>query len=118
MKAKSKTVGIIGIVIAIVLIAAIIVIDVLCATYSALITLAFRGEAQSPDAQAALTAANEFTVTQEASGLVMMKNENNVLPLAASTKKVNLFGALSAKQIYMGTAARADSTGAPRISST
>lgn len=103
MKAKSKTVGIIGIVIAIVLIAAIIVIDVLCATYSALITLAFRGEAQSPDAQAALTAANEFTVTQEASGLVMMKNENNVLPLAASTKKVNLFGALSAKQIYMGT---------------
>ena len=102
MKQRSKKVGVIGIILAALLIAILIVVDVLCATFSALITQAFRGEADS-SAQEALAASNEFTVKQEASGLVLLKNENNALPLAKGTNKVNLFGALSAKQIYMGT---------------
>lgn len=104
MKAKSKKVGFIGIAIAVLLIAVIIVVDVMCAMASSLISLWFRGGASDTDvASSALTAANDFTVRQVANGVVLLKNENDVLPLATATNKVNLFGALSAKQIYMGT---------------
>lgn len=103
MKAKSKKTGVIGCILAVLLVAVIIVVDVLCATFSSIISLFFRGDAKTVDAAEALKTANEFTVKQEASGLVLLKNDDNALPLAESTNKVNLFGALSAKQIYMGT---------------
>lgn len=104
MKARTKKIGVIGIVLMVLLIAVAIVVDVLCATYSSLITLYFRGEsAKTEQAEAALDASFDFTIKQEASGLVLLKNENNALPLKKETTKVNLFGALSAKQIYMGT---------------
>ncbi len=104
MKPKSKKVGVIGIVIAILLIAVIITVDVLCATFSSLIGLYFRGETSTAEAKAeAFQTANDFTERQASNGVVLLKNENDVLPLAASTNKVNMFGALSAKQIYMGT---------------
>lgn len=54
------------------------------------------------DASEAIAAANAYTVEQEAGGMVLMKNENDTLPLK-NTTKVNLFGALSAKQLYLGT---------------
>lgn len=104
MKAKSKAVGIVGIVIAVLLVAIIIAMDVLCATFSSIIALFFRGDTKTGEsAEEAFKTANEFTVEQVASGVVLLKNENNVLPLASGTDKVNMFGALSAKQIYMGT---------------
>ena len=52
MKPKSKKVGVIGIVIAILLIAVIITVDVLCATFSSLIGLYFRGETSTAEAKA------------------------------------------------------------------
>lgn len=105
MKARSKKVGIIGIVAIVLLIAIILVVDILCATYSQLIALYFRGDTgTSETAQQALAASGEFTVKEEAEGLVMLKNDDdNVLPLASTTDKVNLFGMLTAKQIFMGT---------------
>lgn len=102
MKAKSKTTGIIGCVLAAVLVAVLIVVDVLCATYSSIITLWFRGDVKTVEAADALKAANDFTVKQVSDGVVMLKNDDDALPLK-NVSKVNLFGALSAKQIYMGT---------------
>ena len=101
MKQRSKKVGIIGIVLIVLLIAIAIVVDVLCATYSSMIGLFFRD--RSADTDAVIAAANEYTVEQEAGGMVLMKNESNTLPLPEGTTKVNLFGALSAKQLYLGT---------------
>ena len=104
MKAKSKLVGVIGIVIAVILIAVMVVADVLCTTYSALISLYFRQDVTTEiDADEAFKTANDFTVKQVSNGVVLLKNESNVLPLASGTDKINMFGALSAKQIYMGT---------------
>lgn len=101
MKQRSKKVGIIGIVLIVLLIAIAIVVDVLCATYSSMIGLFFRD--RSADTDAVIAAANEYTVEQEAGGMVLMKNESNTLPLPEGTTKVNLFGALSAKQLYLGS---------------
>lgn len=104
MKARSKKVGVIGIVVAALLIAILIVVDVLCSTYSSLISLYFRGETANAESRdEALKTANEFTEKQVSNGVVLLKNDDEALPLAKSTKKVNMFGALSAKQIYMGT---------------
>ena len=102
MKAKSKTTGIIGCVLAVVLVAVLIVVDVLCATYSSIITLWFRGDVKTVEAEEALKTANDFTVKQVSNGVVMLKNDDNTLPLK-NVNKVNLFGVLSVKQIYMGT---------------
>jgi beta-glucosidase len=107
MKQKSKKTGIIGIVIAVVLVAVLIVVDVLCSVYSGFISLYFKSSAEgTEEATAAVSAANDFTVTQEAEGLVLMKNDNNTLPLKTTTK-VNLFGACSVKQLYIGTGSAA-----------
>lgn len=43
MKARSKKVGVIGIVAIVLLIAIILVVDILCGTYASPITLYFRG---------------------------------------------------------------------------
>lgn len=101
MKTKSKKVGVIGIVLMTLFIVIAIVVDVLCAAYSDAIGLFFRD--RDFDTDEVIAAANEYTVEQEAGGMVLMKNEGNALPLSSSTKKVNLFGALSAKQLYLGT---------------
>ena len=100
MKQVSKKLGIVGIACAAVLVALVIVVDVLCGVFSDAIGLYFRD--RSADASEAIAAANAYTVEQEAGGMVLMKNENNTLPLT-NTNKVNLFGALSAKQLYLGT---------------
>ena len=101
MKQKSKAVGGIGIALMVVLVALTIAVDVLCVAFSDAIGLFFRD--RSADTSDVIQAANEYTVDQEAGGMVLMKNENNVLPLSAETTRVNLFGALSAKQLYLGT---------------
>lgn len=101
MKTKSKKVGVIGIALMALFIVIAIVADVLCAVYSDAIGLFFRK--RDFDTDEVIAAANEYTVEQEAGGMVLMKNEGNALPLSSSTKKVNLFGALSAKQLYLGT---------------
>lgn len=101
MKQRSKKVGIIGIVLMVFLIAIAIVVDVLCVAYSDMIGLFFRD--RSADTTEVIAAANAYTTEQEAGGMVLMKNENGTLPLSSSTTKVNLFGALSAKQLYLGT---------------
>lgn len=102
MKARSKLVGIIGIVAIVLLIAIILVVDILCATYSQLIALYFRGDTGTTEvAQEALAASGDFTVKEEAEGLVMLKNDDDALPLK-NVSKVNLFGMLTAKQIFMG----------------
>ena len=103
MKAKSKKVGIIGIALIVFLLAVVIVFDVLCAVFSTPISLFFRSDADSVGAAEATQAANEFTVDQVAGGMVLMKNEGDTLPLPSGTTKVNLFGALSVKQLYLGT---------------
>ena len=100
MKQVSKKLGIVGIACAAILIALVIAVDVLCGVYSDAIGLYFRD--RSADASEAIAAANAYTVEQEAGGMVLMKNENDTLPLVG-TNKVNLFGALSAKQLYLGT---------------
>ena len=106
MKARSKLVGVIGIVAIVLLIAIILVVDILCATYSQLITLYFRGEVETSyevSQDDAFKNSGDFTVKEEAEGLVMLKNDgDNVLPLK-NVSKVNLFGMLTAKQIFMGT---------------
>lgn len=82
MKARSKLVGIIGIVAIVLLIAIILVVDILCATYSQLIALYFRGDTGTTEvAQEALAASGDFTVKEEAEGLVMLKNDDDALPL-------------------------------------
>lgn len=101
MKQRSKKVGIIGIVLIVLLIAIAIVVDVLCAANASMIGLFFRD--RSADTAEVIAAANEYTVSQEAGGMVLMKNEGDVLPLSDDTTEVNLFGALSAKQLYLGT---------------
>lgn len=100
MKQRSKKVGFIGIALVVLLLALTIVVDVLCAVNSDAIGLFFRD--RSADTDEVIAAANAYTVEQEAGGMVLMKNENGVLPMT-STTKVNLFGALSAKQLYLGT---------------
>ncbi len=51
----------------------------------------------------AYKASGDFTVKEAAEGLVMLKNDDDgVLPLE-DVSKVNLFGMLTAKQIFMGT---------------
>lgn len=101
MKAKSKTVGIIGCALIVLFIALAIVADVLCTTFAPYISLFFRDRTASTEE--VIAAANKFTEEQEAGGLVLMKNENNALPLDSSVKKINLFGALSVKELYLGT---------------
>lgn len=105
MKARSKLVGIIGIVAIVLFVAIILVVDILCATYSQLITLYFRGDVETSyevSQDDAFKASNDFTVREEAEGLVMLKNDENLLPLK-DVKSVSLLGALSAKQLFMGT---------------
>lgn len=100
MRQVSKKIGVIGIVCAAFLLAIAIVADVLCNVFATPISLFFRE--RNFDSSEAAAAGNAYTIEQEAGGMVLMKNENETLPLESTTDKVNLFGALSAKQLYVG----------------
>lgn len=50
-----------------------------------------------------LNAANDFVVEAEKEGIVLLKNENNVLPLTADGVRVSVFGKNSANIVYSGS---------------
>lgn len=50
-----------------------------------------------------LNAANDFVVEVEKEGIVLLKNENNVLPLSADSPRVSVFGKNSVNIVYSGS---------------
>lgn len=50
-----------------------------------------------------LAAANDFVVEVEKEGIVLLKNENKVLPLAAEGVRVSVFGKNSVNLVYSGS---------------
>lgn len=100
-KQKSKKVGIIGIVLSLILVVSIVVVDVLCITYQSMINLYFRKEsATEVDLNAVEVKAQDVTTEINAEGTVLLKNESGLLPISG---QVNLFGASSYQQLYLGT---------------
>ena len=99
MKQKSKKTGIFGIVLIVVMVLLVIGMDVLCLAYQNMINLFFREEVKT-DIDAVEARAQEITTDINAEGTVLLKNDGNVLPIS---EKVNLLGACSYQQIYLGT---------------
>lgn len=99
MKKKSTKVGIAGIIISLVLIVALIVMDVLCYTYSNMINLFLR-ETVDVDIDKTEEAAQDLTARVNAEGSVLLKNDSELLPISG---QVNLFGACSYQELYLGT---------------
>ena len=99
MKQKSKKTGILGIVLIVVMVLLVIGMDVLCLAYQNMINLFFREEVKT-DIDAVEARAQEITTDINAEGTVLLKNDGNVLPIS---EKVNLLGACSYQQIYLGT---------------
>lgn len=99
MKQKSKKLGVLGIVLIVVMVLLVIGMDVLCVTYQNMINLFFREEVKT-DVDAVEAQAQEVTAEINAEGTVLLKNDGNVLPVSG---KVNLLGACSYQQLYLGT---------------
>ena len=99
MKQKSKKTGILGIVLIVVMVLLVIGMDVLCLAYQNMINLFFREEVKT-DIAAVEARAQEITADINAEGTVLLKNDGNVLPIS---EKVNLLGACSYQQLYLGT---------------
>ena len=99
MKPKSKKIGAIGAVIMAVLLVLVIVMDSLCYVYSNMINLFFR-ETVETDIGAVELSAQQVTTDINAEGTVLLKNDGNLLPISGN---VNLFGACSYQQLYLGT---------------
>lgn len=59
------------------------------------------------DAESLTAAGIELAERVEAEGIVLLKNENNALPLDGSEKKVSLFGRTSVDPIYTGAGSAA-----------
>ena len=59
------------------------------------------------DAESLTAAGIELAERVEAEGIVLLKNENNALPLSDSEKKVSLFGRTSVDPIYTGAGSAA-----------
>ena len=59
-------------------------------------------EAEHTDAESLLAASQELAEKVEGEGIVLLKNENNTLPLDDSEKNVSLFGRTSVDPIYTG----------------
>jgi beta-glucosidase len=100
---KSKTKGVIGSILIVLLVVAIIVMDVMCYTYSNMITLFFnqdRTTSETADLDAVEEAAQDLTAEVNAEGSVLLKNDGDLLPISG---KVNLFGACSYQELYLGT---------------
>lgn len=98
----SKKKGTLGIVLIVIMIVAMIVVDVLCYTYSGMINLFFREDAVSEGVDLSETEKNaQAVVTQiNAEGSVLLKNDSDLLPI---TGNVNLFGVGSYQELYLGT---------------
>ena len=99
MKQNSKKKGTIGIVIMAVLLVLVIVMDSLCYVYSNMINLFFRETAET-DIEAVELSAQQVTTDINAEGTVLLKNDGDLLPISGN---VNLFGACSYQQLYLGT---------------
>ena len=99
MKQNSKKKGTIGIVIMAVLLVLVIVMDSLCYVYSNMINLFFRETAET-DIEAVELSAQQVTTDTNAEGTVLLKNDGDLLPISGN---VNLFGACSYQQLYLGT---------------
>lgn len=99
MKQNSKKKGTIGIVIMAVLLVLVIVMDSLCYVYSNMINLFFRETAET-DIDAVELSAQQVTTDINAEGTVLLKNDGDLLPISGN---VNLFGACSYQQLYLGT---------------
>lgn len=102
MNKKSKARGILGTVLILVLVCAIVTMNVLCYTYSNMINLYFRSTAETEELDLEAVEAEAQAVTTEinAEGTVLLKNDGDLLPI---TGQVNLFGACSYQQLYLGT---------------
>lgn len=61
-----------------------------------------------------LNAANDFVVEAEKEGIVLLKNENNVLPLTADGVRVSVFGKNSANIVYSGSGSGSSASSAAR----
>lgn len=59
-----------------------------------------------------LNAANDFVVEVEKEGIVLLKNENDVLPLSADGARVSVFGKNSVNIVYSGSGSGSSSSGA------
>lgn len=57
-----------------------------------------------------LNAANEFVIDVEKEGIVLLKNENQVLPLSAETTRVSVFGKNSVNIVYSGSGSASGSS--------
>ena len=101
-KQKSKNKGVFGIILCILLVAAMITINVLCYSFQGMINLYFRDKDTSTTMDINTVESNAKTVTENinAEGTVLLKNEADVLPLSSD---VNLFGVTSYQQLYLGT---------------
>ena len=65
----------------------------------------YKSDAQ--DAESLLAASQELAERIEGEGIVLLKNENNTLPLSSSEKNVSLFGRTSVDPIYTGAGSAA-----------
>ena len=63
------------------------------------------GELNSENLQTLIQATYDEAVAEEAEGAVLLKNENNALPLSDSEKKVTLFGHAVAQPLYKSSSA-------------
>lgn len=59
-----------------------------------------------------LSAANDFVTEVEKEGIVLLKNENDVLPLSADGARVSVFGKNSVNIVYSGSGSGSSSSGA------
>ncbi len=64
-------------------------------------------KAEHTDADSLLAASEEMAERVEGEGIVLLKNENNTLPLAAAETNVSLFGRTSVDPVYTGAGSAA-----------
>lgn len=57
-----------------------------------------------------LNAANDFVIDVEKEGIVLLKNENQVLPLSAESTRVSVFGKNSVNILYSGSGSASSSS--------
>ena len=95
-KKKRSPVGrIICVVVIAIVLAALIVADVMCATYEQVITTMLCGtgiDFSSEQTQEALAGSDKVLQNMEDEGIVLVKNESGALPLKENELKVNLLG--------------------------
>ncbi len=95
-KKKRSPVGrIICVVVIAIVLAALIVADVMCATYEQVITTMLCGtgiDFSNEQTQQALAGSDKVLQNMEDEGIVLVKNENGALPLKENELKVNLLG--------------------------